>query len=303
MGKTCKILTVLLPLGLFACREDDELNHSANIPLVSNKGEDDALASAEANLTGSPMAELSARFLNREGGPGNIPDFRARLDRILSAINSASFAVEKPCETSEPIAYLLHPPEGELEMFAQCYQNVDRGPTALKANFNQYGFKDGSNYVYAIDQGDQIAAILTPAENRPRDYQLKAIYSIGGKNSPSWSSGPYGLAELQIESFSKRFEFTAAGVGLGYCSVQMKSNGEQIFASYSLEDGESCGEHTEVCAKLSEAASAICPDDLRRFDLPLFSREPGIATVTFDGTLRDSTNFGPVLPSSGLGGL
>lgn len=189
------------------------------------------------------------------------------------------------------------------------------GAVSTIPGFNQFGIKDGVYYIYSYNGGNQTAIIITPIADKPTKYLVKAWFTVGSLTTAALS-GSYGLMNLTANSDTKTFEFAVAGVALGYCGAQLKSDGVDIYAETSIDMG-GCGAKENVCAKAIDITdSTRCSDAVKTFDLtPLgrvagtgmntfaASKYPAVPTLTFDGSVTDAIHFGPTVATTGLGSL
>lgn len=308
-----------LPL-LISCNKDDDKTSgvSANLPHLTPTVKAAAPAGLQAGLVGTAVQGLSDRFFNADGGPSNIFNLLANIDKTVDNINVITAGDEKACRSQEPVAYTINPAGlGLVTMYGQCYQVLAAGAVSTTAGLQQYGIKDGVIYLYSYAANGESAAIVTPLAGSEGKYTVKAWFSLSTGTGATWDVGSYGLMNLYANSETKAFEFTVGGIALGYCGAQLKSDGTDIFASTSIDMGSTCNAVEDVCASAANLGdSTSCSAAIKIFDLfPIgrrsatgsnvsgTSKYPLLPNLDFDGTATDDIHFGPTTPIAGLGSL
>ncbi len=305
-------------LMITSCGKDDKKGNSANLPHLTPAVRSATPVGLTTSLAlNSSLDGMNARFFNSEGGPSNIFNILADIDKTIDSINTITAGDEKACRSQEPVAYTINPLGDTVTFYAQCYQTLAAGAIASAASFHQYGVKDGIIYLYSKGTVGEFAAIATPVDNATDQYAVKAWITVGGGNSPSWDSGSYGIMQLTANPNTRAFEFTVAGIGLGYCGAQLKSDGANIFATHSVDRGEICGEPEDLCLNANTlAVSPECTGSLQAFTLRPIGRDaavgahisgasqyPSPTNVSLKGTDTDSLHFGPTAAIAGVGSL
>jgi hypothetical protein len=143
-------------------------------------------------------------------------------------------------------------------------------------------------------------------------------YMNGVDCSSSWDTCSYDVVELLADESTHAFELAAAGINIGYCGAQLRSDGSDV---YAMASAEPCAPADTLCVSALDGAtpSAGCTAaGLSAFGLPPIGRAasasssggtwpasayPGGAanTVVLDGTPDDTLHFGPAAPSPGAG--
>ncbi|MBC7658102.1 MAG: hypothetical protein H7249_00185 [Chitinophagaceae bacterium] len=311
-------LTLASAVVFVSCGKDSATKgHSANLPHVTPPVKAAIPAKFQTALSGSDVQGIADRFFNADGGPSNIYQLLKNIDGSIDSINNFTGKSEKACVTQAPVAYTIHPAGIEVPMFAQCYQILAAGAVSPVAGFNQYGVKDGVTYIYSNNAGNQFAAIVAPITGTTDKYTVKAWFTVPPSGA-QWDSGSYGLMNLSANSDTKTFEFTAAGLGLGYCGAQLKSDATHIYASTSSDMNTSCSAQANVCVNAADITGATdCSDAVKAFDLTPIGRlsstgmtsvhaaslYPATPNVMFDGTAADATHFGPLTFTTGVGSM
>ncbi|RZA20745.1 MAG: hypothetical protein EOP10_17640 [Proteobacteria bacterium] len=320
MNRFQTLSAAVLTLGFIACDKDDDddkKGRSANLPLVKPPVQEAAPTGLQTGLVSTAAQGLSERFFNADGGPSNIFQLLTNIDNSIGDINRVTGTEEKACQTQTPVEYSITPSGESVTMFGQCYQNLEVGNVATVGGFTQFGVKDGTIYIYSSNAGNQSAVIISPIADKPTKYTVKAWFTVGASNA-IWDSGSYGLMNLSANSDLKTFEFTVAGLGLGYCGAQLKSDNSDIFAQTSIDMGMTCNAVESVCAKGADISdSTTCSDAIKAFDLKSIGRVatqgnlqsfgasqyPLVPNLTFNGSSTDALRFGPTVPTSGVGNI
>jgi hypothetical protein len=105
---------------------------------------------------------------------------------------------------------------------------------------------------------------------------------------------------------------TTAGLGEGYCGVQINSDGTSIYGEGSTDMGAPCNAVDSLCVSADLTTTGTCTN-LMTFTLPAIGRKAGMGrsafdaslypatpNITLDGTATDSLTFGPQAPTPGV---
>jgi hypothetical protein len=301
-GLSSSLLVSSLGLSLLACSDDKDKNgRPANLPLIKPIVQEAAPAGLQTGLVSTAVQGLSERFFNAAGGPTSINRLLTDVDNVLTEINSRTADRERACQSVTPGEYSIRPGGDAVKMYAQCYLVTNHVTAESDGTFIQFGTKDKTIYISRSAPEGQSAFIITPVDDKPTKYTLRAWFTVGLSNTP-WDSGSYGVMNLTANSDTKTFEFTVAGIGLGYCGAQLKSDGNDIYAETSVDMGTSCTAIESACAKATDISdSNTCSDDLKAFSLmPIgriatqgstqafgASQYPAAPNLTFDGSRTD----------------
>jgi hypothetical protein len=192
--------------------------------------------------------------------------------------------------------------------------------------FIQFGVQNGVTYIYAANGAEWEAAILTPISGSTGQYSVQAWIGLGYANVPgcssTWDGCSYAAMELLANQGTHTFELAVAGIGIGYCGAQLKSDGTNIWAQGSSDMGTVCQMTDTLCVLASDATTAgTCAPPLTSFALNPMGREsapstasmvvgswgpsnyPSTPNVLFNGTATDAIHFGPASPTLGVGNI
>ena len=316
-------LCLALTATTLSCGKDDNnggaKGSSANLPLITPPVRLATPAGLQASLPlTSSIDGFRERFFNPAGGPTNIFTLLGTIDSAIDTVNKLTAAEDRPCRSQQPEAYTLAPAGQNVTFYGQCYQKLAADSGSATAPFMQYGVKDGITYIYTHGAAGQSATIVYPIAKAPGQYIVRSWITVGRGNAPLWDSGSYGIMNLTADSNLKTFEFAVAGVGLGYCGAQLKSDATLMFTETSIDMGETCLDVEDLCVSATDLTAApSCTGPVQAFTLLPIGRKAttGVqafgesqypileANVTLDGTPTDSVTFGPTSPTPGLGAL
>ena len=333
----------LTSVNLAACgkKSEDSSGKSAGLPMVKPPVEAASPTAFQSSTTlaltsdaeGLSGADFKQRFFTT--GPSNVFSILAAIDERISGINTqtAGISPAPACLSQEPVAYTITPWGQTVTMYAQCYDLLSSGGSADAAGptiaddpkMVQWGIKDGITYLYYAIGAERIGVIATPVDGSTTDYKIHAWIGLGyPAGTAAWDAGSYGVMELNADSAAKTFDFGVAGLGFGYCGAQLQSDGTNIYAMGSVDQGVTCLTAASLCVLASDATTAgTCGTALKTFGLPPLGRAavkasegnklstsfgasayPATGTlVTLNGTGTDAIYFGPLTPTPGTGTL
>lgn len=267
-------------------------------------------------------SDFASRFFTSPG-PTNIFSVLGVIDARLAEINGMTADEYYACVSQVPIAYEIAPFGETKTFYAQCWMGGGSTNAADPA-FVQFGTKDGVTYLYDAHWQGRVAAIVTPIPGAAGKYNVRAWLGTGYMNGvdcgPTWDGCSYSVLELKADESTNAFEMAAAGIAIGYCGAQLRSDGTDVFV---VGSAEGCGAVDTLCVAAGDATtpSAGCAAaGLASFELPALGRTastsstggiipaseyPGGAsnTIVLDGTSSDSLHFGPTSPTRGVGRL
>lgn len=290
-----------------------------NLPLVTPP----VRAATPQGLGGGASSSLSKVL--------NLPDFRSRffttgptdiftllttLDDLITTANTLSTTSTSTCLTQTPVSYTITPYGQTVTMYGQCYNSTSPSSTA-DPGFFQFGVNEGVTYIYAASGAERIAAIVTPVTGTTGQYAVQAWIGLGYLNTGTWDSMSYGVMQLTANSNTRSLELSVAGIGFGYCGLQLISDGTNIFSEGSSDMGSTCNAADTLCvAAVDGITPASCGglsfalSALGRKDVPIgtngaahhsgVSQYPAAPLVTLTGTSGDDLYFGPLTPTTGV---
>jgi len=266
-------------------------------------------AMARALVAVEPMlsaTDFRDRFFDPSGGPTNVFQILTSIDDRLDEVNQAS---ARPCLEQDPVDYTVSPFGQDVPFVAQCYRTFDGGTGA----FMQFGQRDGETDVFVTGGAARVAARIAA------DSQVDAWYGVGYTNDMCGTDGTfdgcsYAVTQIHADPTTHAFEMAVAGIGVGFCGIQIRSDGTSIYGRGSADMGMTCAETASLCVSASDLTMPGSCDAISAFTLPALGREagagahefgasgyPDMPNITLDGTPTDSLGFGPAAPPRGVG--
>ncbi|MEO8551431.1 MAG: hypothetical protein ABI678_15745 [Kofleriaceae bacterium] len=247
-------------------------------------------------------SEFRDRFFNPAGGPTDVFRILTSVDDRLTELASAGDA---PCLTQAPVMYPLAPFGQDVTFAAQCYRSF--GTTTPPA-FMQFGQIDDATYLYVTGGATRVAARVTGTSDAPI---VDVWYGVGYTNATCGMDGTfdgcsYAATQIHAEPAAGAFEMSVAGIGVGYCGVQIHADGTSLYGIGSTDMGASCNAPATLCVDASDLTMTGTCDALSTFSIPALGRASGMGAhafgatmypatpnITLDGTAQDSLGFGP----------
>jgi len=229
------------------------------------------------------------------GGPTNLFDILRNVDERIQGINDR-FDQFSDCMANTPTPYSLNTASWAASptFYVQCAEWWS-GNTG----FDQWGQVDHTTYLY-VRGGDGIVAAQVVGNGTFGNIDSITIwYSVGVINR----NGSHAVAMVYAEPANSIFEMSVAGVNVGWCGVQMKSDGVALNVTGS-SDG--CAPVDSACTEATSLSTlTTCGPALNTFSLAYAdlsypaSTYPGggLNTVVLAKTGVDDTFFGPSTPS------
>ena len=311
-GRSSGLMKQLLAVCLVtACT-----NNPADLPLITPP----VRAATPAGLGGMTRARLAApvdgtlsaddirdRFFMP--GPTEVFQILQSVDDRIGEVNGATGA--HACLDQTPVPYTLSVFGETVAFQAQCYRTFDEssGPPG----FMQFGSDaDGTTYLYVTGGATRLAA-------RVAGDTVDLWYGVGYTNAMcgngAFDGCSYGVTQIEAQPASRAFEMAVAGIGVGYCGVQLRSDGTLMYGEGSTDMGATCDDVASLCANASDLSTATACAGVSTFVLPPLGREagsgshafgaslyPATPTIVLDGTSTDSLGFGPAAaPTDGVG--
>jgi hypothetical protein len=263
-------------------------------------------------LPASPNSLDASDFIQRffQAGPTNLFNILQTVDGLIGSVNQADTAA---CTAAAATPYTLATAGGNVQMFAQCYNQQSQHSSGDPGLF-QWGVSDGNFYVYHAAGAAWVAAIASPLAgaadanlamnanvasnaNLSMDanaYLIQAWFGVGYTNDQlpavpasgnvpnAWFNGSYATVALVANPQTKTFEMTAAGVGIGYCGAQFASDGNSIFGIGSTDMGSTCNSAKTVCLEAATAVprSTACSVQQTNFALTPVGRRSSVSLGT-----------------------
>lgn len=296
----------------------------AAIPLIAPPvmaATPDGFTAASARLRlGPPDGFTAQAFRDRffSGGPTDVQQLLTSIDDRITEVNGFALASPRACSDLEPVEYTLTPWGQSEPFYAQCYRMMGT-PTAVDPAFMQFGSKDGTDYVYVAGGAARLAARIRPVEGTDA-YDVMLWYGVGYSNPetcgepPAFDGCSYGVTQLHADSGAGRLEMAVAGIGVGFCGVQLTSDGATIYGAGSADMGETCNARSTLCVDATDLETPATCDPPPPFTLLAIGREaatgshdsgvtdyPDVPNIVLDGTVTDSLHFGPESPTEGVG--
>ncbi len=253
-----------------------------------------APAGLDAVLSASDIRD---RFFNPAGGPTEVFGILGSVDARIAEVNAAG---DRPCLAQEPVAFMLGMFGEDVPFVAQCYRSFGA------SGFMMFGRANDETYLYVTGGAARLAARIAGAGDH-----VDTWYGVGYTNDScgGFDHCSYAATRISATPATRGFEMTVAGIGVGFCGVQLASDGTTIYAEGSTDMGATCNAAATGCVDATSLADATgCATS---FTLPPLGRRAGVSfgasaypsdpDVTLDGTATDSLGFGPTAPLAGVG--
>ena len=257
-------------------------------------------------------SEFRDRFFNPAGGPTDVFRILGSVDERLAEVNSAG--ADAPCLAGDPVTYALSPFGEDVTFAAQCYRTF--GASSPPA-FMQFGQTADGTFLYVTGGATRVAARVTGTADEPI---VDAWYGVGYTNASCGMDGTfdgcsYAVTRIHAEPAHHAFEMSVAGIGVGFCGIQVRSDGTSIYGIGSTDMGTTCNVPATLCVAADDLAAAGACDAITAFSIPALGRASGMGAhafgstlypatpnITLDGTSADSLGFGPAdAPTAGVG--
>jgi len=269
---------------------------------------------------GPPNGFTAQAFRDRffSGGPTDVQQLLSSVDDRITEVNAGAAAMPRACADLEPVEYTLTPWGQSETFYAQCYRAMGT-PTALDPAFMQFGSKDGIDYLYVAGGKARLAARIDPIEGTDT-FDIMLWYGVGYDNSetcgepPAFDGCSYGVTQLHADSSAGQLEMSVAGIGVGFCAVQLTSDSTTIYGAGSADMGETCNEPATLCVDAVDLETPGTCEPPPPFTLVAVGRlaasgshesgvspYPDVPNIVLDGTVTDSLHFGPETPTEGAG--
>ncbi len=303
---------------------DDGAGDFSAIPLIAPPvmaATPDGFIATSARLRlGPPNGFTAQAFRDRffTGGPTDVQQLLTSVDDRITEVNGFATGSPRACADLEPVEYTLTPWGQSEPFYAQCYRMMGT-PTAVDPAFMQFGSKDGTDYVYVAGGAARLAARIRPIEGSDA-YDIMLWYGVGYSNPetcgepPAFDGCSYGVTQLHADSSAGQLEMAVAGIGVGFCGVQLTSDQTTIYGEGSADMGESCNDRTTLCVDATDLETPATCDPAPSFTLVAVGRQaatgshvsgvsdyPDVPNILLDGTVTDSLHFGPESPTEGVG--
>lgn len=308
-------------------------------------------------LTSIPaFTDLADRFFRGNGPTDLLDTLLPNIDQITAALNSPT--LQGACLTQTPVAYQITPFGSTVDMVAQCY--VQGTPSYIgDPALLQFGTdSNGVINVYSANGAEWGAYKFTPITGTTQ-YSVEAWIGLGYANAPSgcgavqasahqqaypaqWDTCSYGVMHLTANPVTHITELSVAGLGFGYCGVQLISDGNNINVAGSGDMGATCGNLLTACFAADAVSTGTCSAPALTFSLAAMGRGPnpvqlsltacnspafdqslvdispqqctcnfwGVSSypssnpnIVLNGTNSDALYFGPTTPTTGVGQL
>jgi len=271
---------------------------------------------SRANTT-VQSSDIKSLFFTK--GTTDILTVLAAVDKLIEAINAATALTVPSCAAATPVSYTVTPFGQTITMYATCYTTL----TAVGSNdpaLFQFGTQAGVTYYYIANGDNRAAIVVTPVTGATGKYSVQVWMGIGYVNPVTIDSAAYGAYEIAGNSNTNAFEMAVAGVNMGYCGMQVISDGSNIYATGSVDSSGTCQSISTLCVAAADATTAgSCTSTLEAFTLTPIGRaalaESSVATqnwavspypttpnITLTGvSTTDSIYFGPTAPTATVG--
>jgi len=243
---------------------------------------------------------IKSRFF--QDGPAYIFSILQGVDNRTKEINAMSL----PClEATTPVAYTIQFAGDNYTYYAQCSELISIPSGSGGSNFLQFGVFNSTAYFFAAIGDSKVAAEISNYSVNSSESTIRLFYSVGVVNV----GGSHGVVRVLAKPAESFLEFTAAGVGIGFCGVQFQSNGV-VAQVVGVEDGSS-SPSTLCLSALDFTSTATDCSAVSTFVLPAIGTTSSTApnnvvqcaypggsadTIVASGDATDSIYFGPSSP-------
>jgi hypothetical protein len=289
---------------------------SANLPLITPlvrgatpAGLDGASARVTIHALDATLSPTDIRDRFFSPGPTEVFQILQSVDDRIAEVNMASAGGAHACLGDPPVGYTMHVFGQDVPFAAQCFRTFTT-PSAGPPAFMQFGSDGTATYLFVTGGAARLAA-------RVEGDAVDVWYGVGYTNAScgSFDGCSYGVTQIAATPSTHAFEMTVAGVGVGYCGVQLRSDGTLLFGEGSTDMGETCNTPATLCANAADLSPAGSCDAVSTWTLPSLGRDAGAGAHVFGasqfpdapaivlaGTATDSLGFGPGdAPTAGVG--
>jgi len=248
-----------------------------------------------------PTQDVIERFF--VPGPTFLWGILQGVDDRVSGINDR-WSQFSGCMGNSPTPYSLDlgymsPPT----FYAQCAELWNGSPPG----FDQVGQMGDSTYLFVYGGSGTVAALLQGNGTFGNIDTVTVWFSVTGGN------GSHCVAQVYAQPSANIFEMSIAGYNVGWCGVNLRSDGATLNVTGSQDMGLTCGPIETLCVEAASITTpATCTGASNDFYLPTIGRKrygdapfqgpsnyPGgdLNQVFFNNTGKDDTNFGPNAPT------
>jgi len=255
-------------------------------------------------LSIDPTQDVIERFF--VNGPTFLWGILQGVDDRVSSINDR-WSQFSGCMGNSPTAYSLD--LGYMSsptFYAQCAELWNGSPPG----FDQVGQVGDSTYLYVHGGAGYVAALLQGNGTFGNIDIVNVWYSVGVNSN---GNGSHCVVQVYAQPSANIFEMSVAGFAVGWCGVNLRSDGATLNVTGSQDMGQTCGPIETLCVEATSITTpTTCTGASNDFYLPALGRKqygdspfqgasnyPGGALnqVTLYNLVPDQTNFGPATPT------
>jgi len=253
-------------------------------------------------------SQIHDRFFDPMGGPTSLFRMLSDVDARIQSINDR-WSQFSACMASTPVAYSLGTSSwaSSPPFYAQCSE-LWSSPVG---GFDQWAQVGSTTYLY-VRGGDEIVAAEMVGNGTFGNIQKVTIWYSVGVAELNRSNVSHCVAMVYAEPNVPIFELSAGGSNIGYCGVQLKSDGTLLNVTGSADFGTGCSSSDTSCTLANSISTpASCSGGVNEFSLPALGRKaygdgsrgasayPGgvLNTITLANMGNDDSFFGPSLPT------
>jgi len=244
--------------------------------------------------------------LKNKFDPTNLFRMLSDVDSRIQSINDR-WSQFSACMASTPVAYSLGTSSwaSSPTFYAQCSE-LWSSPVG---GFDQWAQVGSTTYLY-VRGGDGIVAAEMVGNGTFGNIQTVTIWYSVGVAELDRSNVSHCVAMVYAEPNTPIFELSTGGSNIGYCGVQLKSDGTLLNVTGSAEFGPGCSSSDTSCTLANSITTpASCFGGVNAFSLPALGRKaygthgasayPGgvLNTITLANTGNDDSFFGPTIPT------
>jgi hypothetical protein len=202
--------------------------------------------------------QIKERFFSGTG-PSDVYALLDSIDERIRSLNRRVLDNNKACATMDPIEITVNGwPTETFISHIQCYERMSDDLFIL------FGWRNETFYLMEVGQVTRaFAKVHLNARGEVDDVHLH--YSVGAQYATN-ESGSRGLVAVRAKPIEDKFEASIAGIGMGFCGVQLVREGAVLKTIGSMDTpGGACGNVTSSCFDdaLAEIALSSCENITR----------------------------------------
>lgn len=275
-------VALTMALAISACGKDESGGQGITItkmkpPVKAAAGSALTASSRIMKLTSIDPNNIKDRFF--DAGPSSIMDILGSLDNRLGEIETRSAESSRDCLNAEPSDVTLSIYGESVTAKIQCLDDMGA------SGFLAFG-KDGSDWwvIDAVGAAHTVAK-ASALENGKNEVEIWG--GVGFTNASSfgsWDNGSYGFYHVKANNSTNEFEMTAGGIGMGFCGVNLRSDGINLYVEGSPDGAAgACSTTSSSCVLSSDLSGTGSCASINTFGLSRLGRASVAASSTVQG--------------------